>query len=168
MSAIFWAILSIILTRINRKRKSHYLPMAIPGVLLVSIIMALYDGLYLYRDKDTAEHANATLICAFGIPFFIQVFYLVLYVRNLKKDPAFKVQLVEHKVTTLSLISVSLILNYRFLKLSYTNVGDRFNLRALWEDTSTGWSPRRINMLLSTLMVPSDVALCFVAISAFQ
>lgn len=70
------------------------------------------------------------------------------------------------------------MLNYRILKLSYTNISDRFNLSTLRiedffhdgekDGESAAWSMRRFNMLLSSLMVPSDIALCFIAISAYQ
>ena len=74
-------------------------------------------------------------------------------------------------------------LNYRLMKLSYTNFSDRLNLHSLRLEEPqvasptnpsiqsqvplSSWNLRRVNMLLSVLMVPSDIALCFVAISAF-
>lgn len=45
--------------------------MAIPGVVLVSIAMAVYDIMYLYREKSVEDHAIATMVSAFGIPICV-------------------------------------------------------------------------------------------------
>ena len=73
-----------------------------------------------------------------------------------------------YKGTTITILVLSLLLNFRLIKVIYTNISSQLNWRLLREDIGqVGFTARKINMLLSILMVPSDVALCFVAISAF-
>ena len=154
------------------------MPMAIPGIVLISIIMAIYESASLYPDKGVSGHATAIVVCAFVLPLFVQIGYVFFVCRNLKFDPVYKEHLGEHRKTTLTLIGLSIALNFRLVKLIYTNFSSRFNLHSLRDEQPASsenqnsqngvWSIKRFNMLLSTLMVPSDIALCFVAISAFQ
>ena len=150
------------------------MPMVVPGIVLISMVMAFYEAGSLYPEKGVTGHAQAILVCAFALPLCVQIGYIVIVCRCLKFDPVYLKQIRTNRKTTLSLLGVSMTLNFRIVKLSYTNVSDRLNLHSLREEdnnfnaNSGVWSMRRINMLLSTLMVPSDIALCFIAISAFQ
>lgn len=74
LSTLLWAIISLILTRCvvkREKRIAYFLPMAISGIVLVSISMAIYDSVWLYPEKGLTGHAYATLVCAFGLPLFV-------------------------------------------------------------------------------------------------
>ena len=152
--------------------------MAIPGIVLISICMAIYESASLYHDKGVSGHATAIVVCAFALPVFVQIGYVFFMCRYLKFDPVYMEHLGEHRKTTLTLIGLSIALNFRLVKLIYTNFSSRFNLHSLRDEQPASsenqnsqngvWSIKRFNMLLSTLMVPSDIALCFVAISTFQ
>ena len=60
LSTLVWVIVSFILTRVvvkREKRIAYFLPMAIPGIVLISILMAIYDSAWLYPEKGVTGHA---------------------------------------------------------------------------------------------------------------
>ena len=71
IATIIWTLISVIITKRNRHRPAYFLPMVIPGVVLVSISMAVYEGVWLYQDYYLETHAKASLIAAFGVPICV-------------------------------------------------------------------------------------------------
>ena len=108
--------------------------MAIPGIVLISMSMAIYESALLYPDKGENGHATAIIVCAFALPFFVQIGYVIFVCRYLKFDPIYLGQIRTYRKTTLSLLSLSMALNFRLVKLSYTNFSDRFNLISLRDE----------------------------------
>lgn len=60
--------------------------MAIPGVALISLIMALYDGIALYPQKGAENAATAMLIFGLVLPFIPQFCFLAFMQLKLVPD----------------------------------------------------------------------------------
>lgn len=71
IAVFIWTLISAVLTMKNRHRPACFLPMVIPGLVLVSMTMAVYEGVWLYTDYGLKDHSLASLIAAFGVPFCV-------------------------------------------------------------------------------------------------
>ena len=45
--------------------------MAIPGIVVINMVMAAYDTASVYPNKNVSGHATATAVCAFGLPLLV-------------------------------------------------------------------------------------------------
>mmetsp|Transcript_39905 Transcript_39905/g.52225 ORF Transcript_39905/g.52225 Transcript_39905/m.52225 type:complete len:239 (+) Transcript_39905:460-1176(+) len=141
------------------------MPLAIPGVVFFSLIMALYDGVALYPEKGASTAGMMTLLFALVLPFLLQLAFVAFLQKRLTRDPLFIEYRRRFKLSTFLLVVLSFAINLRFFKLIYTNVAERFNLRSLRDaEIRNGWRPRRFYMLLCMFMVPFDLALCIIAL----
>jgi len=162
--AALWLLFAIIFSSV--KRQIYFPALAIPGVLLVSLLLALYEVVDLYPTRRAAEFTKMTLITTFGIPLCVQIGFALILFCKLANDVAFRRTLRLYKASTTALIILSLLLNFRLFKLGYCNWSARLNIESLRDrDGRKGLRPWLLNLVLSLLMVPCDLASCGIAVS---
>lgn len=165
--ALAWTLASTILMKVNKHRPAYFLPIVTPGVVLISTALSLFEGVWVYRDNQLVTHANTALVAAFALPYCAQIAYLAVFVKSLNRQVAIREYFTHNRKYSLPILVLSFLVNYRMIKLSYCNLSPKFDLQVLRVDQSRpGWTPRRLNMLFSIVMMVFDVVLCFNAISA--
>jgi len=86
-----WVIFALILKLVcKKKRKIAFIPLALPVVVFISLIMALYDGVSLYSAKGASVAGSITLIVGFVLPFVLQFCYLAFVQFRLTRDQLFQ------------------------------------------------------------------------------
>ena len=166
VSSCIWLLITLIVKlSCRKKRQVAFIPMALPIIVSISFLMAIFDGVYLYQSKNAKSSAVMMLLFGLGLPFILK-FCLVPFVQfRLKRDQLYSNFRQFYKATTLLVYSLSFIIDLRFFKLIYSNTHDRFDLKTLREiGKNRGWQqPYRLYKLLSLLCVFFDLALAAIA-----
>ena len=163
-----WIIFALILKHsCKKKRNIGFIQLAIPGVALFSLLLAIVDGASVYQDKGAPTEGVAVLIIGIVLRLVIlQVAFILFRIFSLNRDELFQDFRANFKGSTLIMTSLAFGIDVRFFKLIYSNMAGRLNLRTLNdEDDSIGKRPKRLYMILSMLAIPFDLSLIFIAVS---
>ena len=129
--SLIWVALALLLFFLCKKRKQRqvfFLPLAIPGVVFFSLIMALFDGAVVYPGKKQYTAATMVILFAIILPFLLQICFLLFVQLRLTKEPQYLDFRYNFKLSTFVLLAFSFVINLRCFKFIYTNISDRFNL----------------------------------------